>query len=88
MKDVYKTNYVSVHFEKSIFLKDVMINSVQQAISSDATPIGEFYTFIGRSVIEEEIPPYYYLNNKKYKQDEAGDFYKDIESDTNYSGVV
>jgi len=79
-----KAVYIPVHFEKSIFLKNVMINSVQQAISADATPIGEFYTFIGRSVIEEDIPPYYISNNKVIK------FYgEDIDYDTEYlSGVV
>ena len=80
--------YTPVFYDKGIILKDVMINSIQQAIAADASPIGEFYTFIGKSVIEIEEPPYAIKDNKKYLINEDGALYNNIGTNTNYEDVV
>ena len=58
-----KPVYKDVTFKKGVTLTGVRINSVQQAIAADASPIGEYYTFIGRSAVEHEETPFYYDNN-------------------------
>lgn len=52
-----KAFYQPIVFQKGIKLKDIRINSIQQAIDANGSPIGEFYGFIGRSVLEYEEAP-------------------------------
>jgi len=49
--------YMPFLYSKSITIKNVMVNSIQQSIAPDGAPIGEFYSFIGKNVIEKSETP-------------------------------
>jgi len=65
--------YSEVSSMMNITLSNIMINSIQQVISTDGAPIGEFYSFIGKESTRDVFrdTTYKSLNERKILDDQG-----------------